>query len=1108
MTLRSFIEILRQITHKTSSFSACIILLFLPFLINQPLIAQCNTGLNELVIAINEDSNFLDDNTRWKLEENGATYETGTSGTTLCVPNGSCFVLYLYDDFGNGLNNTPPGDYEVYFNGVLINSGIDFGKAKAIQIGDCPAGIACNYPIMVNSLGTFQAPYPDTWYRYTPTQSGQYSINTCNLGNTCNTTIWGYDYCDGIVTEETQEGAVFFADNGCGNNQANVFTYLTANKEYFIRIGDNGTNCAGNTINWKLSYLGPVTGCTDVTTCNFNPLAAIDNGLCLPPGHPNCPDGPDLTVDQPTLLEDLHIQTLNNNDDCYISEGCLKGYGLREVLRFSTQIKNIGTQDFYVGQTPANPSQANEQWEWDECHNHWHYEGYAEYLLYDEDGQQLPIGFKNGFCILDLQCESGIMPKYNCNNQGITAQCSDIYEHNIDCQWVDVSDVPEGNYTLVVRVNWDQTLDALGREEVSYDNNWAQACFFLDRSSNTPTITIESESNCPTYMDCLGETFGDAQEDCEGDCGGSSMAGDLDGNEIYDTDDIQLYIDAILNESLSVGSCNELSNDNQLSILDPALLLDCINHEHDNSSIHSHLDICNFPYITIENPFQSAIFSIGNHNISNNFFDIFVQNPSAHISSYNLEFSGVNISAVESIVYTNYNVDVQHDSDEEVVGLSLDNTFTMRYTSPTPFLRVYYTGSAANACIDQIITVLNQNNEVVEGIIGSPSCLNESSDPDTGVTPCSNNLVTLIIEPDNYGSETSWVVKNANNNAILYSGGPYSNSNMNTIVVDMCLPNGCYLFDIFDSGGDGICCSYGIGSYELTNQGQTLESGGNFNSSETTAFCLINATASPGINFRAKAYLQGALQNSPDPNLMRHELNIENLIPLTEPYSSYPSYNHVIGGAETTTNAILSATGNDAIVDWLFLEVRNALDPTQIESTRAVLLQRDGDIVTHNGSTTIDFPHLTDTYYYISIRHRNHLGAMTATQMFFDGSPMMVDFTNPNTATWGNNAQVVMPNNKMALWGGNTDMNNTIIFQGTGNDPGVTFFEVLTNQPGVGFPLPNYIYEGYSPADIDMNALSIFQGSGNDPNAIFFNVATHPNNQSSLGNFIITEQLP
>ena len=85
----------------------------------------------------------------------------------------------------------------------------------------------------------------------------------------------------------------------------------------------------------------------------------------------------------------------------------------------------------------------------------------------------LPIGFKNGFCVMDLECSDGGTFTYGCSNMGISAHCGDIYGAGLSCQWIDVTGIPDGVYHLVVRVNWDYDPDALGRHENNYENNWA-----------------------------------------------------------------------------------------------------------------------------------------------------------------------------------------------------------------------------------------------------------------------------------------------------------------------------------------------------------------------------------------------------------------------------------------------------------------------------------------------------------------------------------------------------------------------------------------------------------------------------------------------------------
>jgi len=96
----------------------------------------------------------------------------------------------------------------------------------------------------------------------------------------------------------------------------------------------------------------------------------------------------------------------------------------------------------------------------------------------------------------------------------------------------------------------------------------------------------------------------------------------------------------------------------------------------------------------------------------------------------------------------------------------------------------------------------------------------------------------LELLTDNYGSESSWILADTSGTQIV-SGAGYSNNTLYNITLD-CLVDSCYTFTIYDSFGDGICCSYGTGHYIVTNlSGDTVASGGSFNYSEATAVCFI-----------------------------------------------------------------------------------------------------------------------------------------------------------------------------------------------------------------------------------------------------------------------------
>lgn len=103
---------------------------------------------------------------------------------------------------------------------------------------------------------------------------------------------------------------------------------------------------------------------------------------------------------------------------------------------------------------------------------------------------------------------------------------------------------------------------------------------------------------------------------------------------------------------------------------------------------------------------------------------------------------------------------------------------------------------------------------------------------------CNGTTVSLSLTFDNYPEETSWVIRNASNTTVA-SGGTYaSQPDGSTLNVPLCLADGCYTFTISDSFGDGMCCAYGNGSFNLSGPNGTLASGGQFGASASFNFCV------------------------------------------------------------------------------------------------------------------------------------------------------------------------------------------------------------------------------------------------------------------------------
>jgi hypothetical protein len=132
--------------------------------------------------------------------------------------------------------------------------------------------------------------------------------------------------------------------------------------------------------------------------------------------------------------------------------------------------------------------------------------------------------------------------------------------------------------------------------------------------------------------------------------------------------------------------------------------------------------------------------------------------------------------------------------------------------------------------------------------------------------------VQLTITFDNYPKETSWQIKDANG-TVVSSGGTYDTQPKgSTIAIPDCLADGCYEFIIYDTYGDGICCTYGNGSYTLsTNDGTVLASGSQFGFDASTSFCLPASGAKTDVKM-----VQGEVRNILDafPNPTRDQLTI------------------------------------------------------------------------------------------------------------------------------------------------------------------------------------------------------------------------------------------
>ena len=250
-----------------------------------------------------------------------------------------------------------------------------------------------------------------------------------------------------------------------------------------------------------------------------------------------------------------------------------------------------------------------------------------------------------------------------------------------------------------------------------------------------------------------------------------------------------------------------------------------------------------------------------------------------------------------------------------------------------------------------------------------------------------------------------------------------------------------------------------------------------------------------GVNLRVRAALGGAMSTG---TLMSDALRTSGLIPNSEPFSGL---GYVYTGAPVNNNlsaALLAVSGDNAIVDWMVLELRNAASPAQVLFSKAVVIQRDGDILDSDGDPYVNCP-VSAGNYRIALRHRNHLTVMTAFNNPLSLDPSVpistIDFRASLGLAYGTNA-LRQINSVWCLWPGDATGNGQLKYIGANNDRD----PILT---AVGGTTPNNsVSNVYDRRDVNLDGVIRYTGANNDRDIILTNVgSTTPNNTR-------TQQLP
>ncbi len=311
----------------------------------------------------------------------------------------------------------------------------------------------------------------------------------------------------------------------------------------------------------------------------------------------------------------------------------------------------------------------------------------------------------------------------------------------------------------------------------------------------------------------------------------------------------------------------------------------------------------------------------------------------------------------------------------------------------------------------------------------------------------------------------------------------------------------------------------------------------------------------PDLTIKVRVYLEGSLMDNSNAvasdgrPLMRDGLrastfNANRYIPNRDPYKFTPDayllssldlttdYDHQVPGGTANYSRFDSVaapstkfgvTGQEALVDWVFIELRSKADSTVILATRSGLLQRDGDVVDLDGYSGLKFPGMSIDSYYVVVRHRSHLGAMTANPQtprqlttlvnFTKASELDVyDFGDDKYPGYDYTGLAMNDNVKFgyrALWAGTFDINGKIKADNPNDDLNTLFFDVFGYPTNTSLNVNFDFAYGYTPGDYNMDGKSKYDNPNDDKNMLYAQLLFYPLNTGFLSNFdFFIQQLP
>lgn len=247
-----------------------------------------------------------------------------------------------------------------------------------------------------------------------------------------------------------------------------------------------------------------------------------------------------------------------------------------------------------------------------------------------------------------------------------------------------------------------------------------------------------------------------------------------------------------------------------------------------------------------------------------------------------------------------------------------------------------------------------------------------------------------------------------------------------------------------------------------------------------------NGLSPVAVRIRLKAMLEGPYVAGT--GMMSTALNDSTFVPLTEPYTGLDYIHAGNGGGETTIQDVLNVGGVNEVVDWVVVELRDKNDGSAVLASRSAILRKNGTIVDADGTSAVTFSGLPADQYYVAVRHRNHLGIMTATARPLSSDASLLDLTDGSTPLLGGAAATKDIGGVRCMWSGDVNRDNVVRYTGTANDRDPIIL-------GIGGAIPTSVVSGYAPEDINLDGEVKYTGTDNDRDPLLLNIGSLPTGQ-------------